>query len=835
MQTLAVKTAPNLGEPNLGEQSVIELHAVLSEISCLSQNVDQLIKKLDTIWNFFSRTSSSELNRPSELREVDCKNAELKYLPIAQQRELVYQALTTDLYDQLELKSSKLQAICAQLEGTEPFGELAQQICKWGNFSEVALRDLSAHINNAREYLAKLPDPNHAERNFEREVFTSHDELSLEQKQHIRIELAKALAADLGKDQVKEIRKLLAQEYKVSTIQVGSVGAYLKITGEKIITEFAPASKLAPKDLCFIYIDIRKNRDSELALLECVKTNLERFSLNPKQLVNLIAQFESRLDFGSELAPTVAAIVDQIENSLGLDLEAQSPATSSNLESADDNILFEQQGGTFANYDNPTKVAWRKSWYEFIDRNVPRSRRAAAKILCLPSIKPEREINGYLELGFLPQNIYAVERDKRVADLFVSRCEGLGVNPIIQELSNVVQTLPRFEIFSLDFLGPISVSIAQILNNLPLAENALVMLNTMGRREAAEIQSFLRHSSELRQHNPVILENWAFVKLLEKKLLERTLDQRFNRQMLKIYQDLGIDLENPEKASETLREKSEELTARLLQVDDLEFVRDIRAALEQRKNYSEDRSMSELREAEVVEFISAVLGATRTDLIKYPQLTSRDLPIKVGCCGQEWREMSTEAREEHIRELEVPLTRLFANLFATWTPSRRYSFPEYTPSNLLQIGTSLMSRVLDSQIVRYESPVSSARTPYQTYQLSLQNPINLRNELAPAYRFIEKIAVELLQYSKLTRMNPPLQFEVSNQPLNKNRVPQFLNSNAGELSGDKWISIIAESPKRVLASIQAKELLDRLEQLHKYYNSCLSEQASAMDPRVVEL
>lgn len=150
--------------------------------------------------------------------------------------------------------------------------------------------------------------------------------------------------------------------------------------------------------------------------------------------------------------------------------------------------------GTFTNYDFPAKEAWRVAWQDFLGRAFTREELSRAKVLCLPSVEPYREVRHYLSLGIPAENIFAVEGATGSArEQFLKNAGDLGINPLCGRLENIVPQLnERFDIISLDFPGQYCSTYENILAGVPFAFKSALLLNLMAGREHRSTADKLR-------------------------------------------------------------------------------------------------------------------------------------------------------------------------------------------------------------------------------------------------------------------------------------------------------------------------------------------------------
>ena len=142
------------------------------------------------------------------------------------------------------------------------------------------------------------------------------------------------------------------------------------------------------------------------------------------------------------------------------------------------------------NYNNAIKNKWREKLKEFIDENTDPEKRKDMKVLCLPWIEC-LEIPLYLELWFRPENIVGVEawivkwkKDLEIISWFQVNASKYWVQTRIWKLEKILETEDTvFDVVSLDFLGPISLSSRIIAQKLKLSDRATIATNYLNRRE----------------------------------------------------------------------------------------------------------------------------------------------------------------------------------------------------------------------------------------------------------------------------------------------------------------------------------------------------------------
>ena len=147
------------------------------------------------------------------------------------------------------------------------------------------------------------------------------------------------------------------------------------------------------------------------------------------------------------------------------------------------------EGGEHFDYDNEIKNRWRETLSGFIDRHTDASKRRYMHVLCLPG-KLCLEVPMYTSLGFQPQNILGVEGGDRAARAeFQKNAEKFGIRAFVGDLEECVSsTDEQFNVVSYDFLGPTCAKYERIVAATPVAEDALLLMNVMMKREVKRSQ-----------------------------------------------------------------------------------------------------------------------------------------------------------------------------------------------------------------------------------------------------------------------------------------------------------------------------------------------------------
>ncbi|GEM_PF-6459574 len=159
-------------------------------------------------------------------------------------------------------------------------------------------------------------------------------------------------------------------------------------------------------------------------------------------------------------------------------------------------IREERKSGAHANYDTKIKIRWREEIKKFLEENTSPADRKNMKVICLPSKFPIREVQIYLDLGFDPGNIHAVEGDRSVWPEFKENCESLGIKAICGRLEDVLPQLysegHKYSVVSYDFLGPMCIPYLDIIGKTPVEKECVLILNVRAAREQKQTQQRIR-------------------------------------------------------------------------------------------------------------------------------------------------------------------------------------------------------------------------------------------------------------------------------------------------------------------------------------------------------
>lgn len=147
------------------------------------------------------------------------------------------------------------------------------------------------------------------------------------------------------------------------------------------------------------------------------------------------------------------------------------------------------KGGEHVDYSTKSKEAWRQTWKRYLDEHTDPEMRKDMRVLCLPG-KRCLEIPLYVELGFRPENIVAVEGGDRIARAqfeftVKQRAREWGgiLDYRLAKLEDIIkQEKKPFDVVSLDFVGQMCPRNLYIASNVPTADKAVFLMTDWTRR-----------------------------------------------------------------------------------------------------------------------------------------------------------------------------------------------------------------------------------------------------------------------------------------------------------------------------------------------------------------
>jgi hypothetical protein len=147
--------------------------------------------------------------------------------------------------------------------------------------------------------------------------------------------------------------------------------------------------------------------------------------------------------------------------------------------------------GSVMDYDNPIKQKYRTTFMDFLEKNTPADDRPDMKVLCFPGRKC-LEIPIYLELGFRPENIVGVESEPTIFKEFLTNAAKYGISVRTTDALNMVDEM-EWDVVNLDFTGPLSGDVLQILSYLSMSvkNRSILGINLLAGRESKDSQKIV--------------------------------------------------------------------------------------------------------------------------------------------------------------------------------------------------------------------------------------------------------------------------------------------------------------------------------------------------------
>ena len=278
------------------------------------------------------------------------------------------------------------------------------------------------------------------------------------------------------KEELTEIRKIIADTLRCSLERVSASGSWGKIRPQNIIK-----GGLVEKDVKFIrsYVGLAGSGTQQSELQQEMT---EIFPMLPMALIRHITM-GMRTELDALLTAEAGDAIREIVPASILD------ATYSPVP------LLRGDGGAHTDYNTPRKRKWRQiALRSPIEEFLPTAEvRGTKNALCLAG-KECREIDEVLlPLAFSPERIIAVEGGDRIASAqFKLRARERGVDYQAMLLEEFLpQSKTRLHVASIDLAGQLCPTFQEIAGQLLLAERAIVIFNTLARREAGFTQQDL--------------------------------------------------------------------------------------------------------------------------------------------------------------------------------------------------------------------------------------------------------------------------------------------------------------------------------------------------------
>lgn len=308
-------------------------------------------------------------------------------------------------------------------------------------------------------------------------------ELSSEERELILTEIVNGITLGEAAPELKRRQRNLAEVLDCSLVQVKSIGAHLKIRADKALTRAGLMGVLDRMSLIAIAEQARLFSGELFA--EIVGEEATQRSVEAEKL-RIAVEFYLKISGSNPRDPARQLLSESAELENSRHDRPLDPGPTASIEISP---------GALADYDNPAKVQWRQALFDFIRTNLSPAHLRGGYVVCMPSIKCAREIQGYLDLGVPADHIIAVEREGGIADQFKANVEAMGAQPWIGTVEGLLAkyTLP-ITVASLDFVGPLCSSYLDAIRHIvpPIDHDAVVAVNVMGRRESAKTQSLLR-------------------------------------------------------------------------------------------------------------------------------------------------------------------------------------------------------------------------------------------------------------------------------------------------------------------------------------------------------
>lgn len=174
-------------------------------------------------------------------------------------------------------------------------------------------------------------------------------------------------------------------------------------------------------------------------------------------------------------------------------------------------------------YNNAIKNKWREKIKEYLLERTTTTERAKMKVMCLPWKNWLEVKQIYLEIWFLPENIIWFEKNQTAFEEFLNNKPKWCKHEIRNIIDFLKETQDRFDLVSLDFLGPMSEKNLDIFRYLQVNDRFFVFSNMMAKREWENMQKFLQwydwitrnmHSSHPQEWTSVLQTALWFGKLI---------------------------------------------------------------------------------------------------------------------------------------------------------------------------------------------------------------------------------------------------------------------------------------------------------------------------------
>lgn len=334
--------------------------------------------------------------------------------------------------------------------------------------------------------------------------------LSADDKKRIRTETASLiLDPTVTQDDITKRHKEFADELGCTLAQIAGTAAYVRYWANQSLREVGGLDELTADDVVYIWNQFLGESDL-VTMASILQEELQtRLACTPEQLLSLFRIYQGKIDFEvTAYRHAVHEVIDPpkvhiatAEEVVTLEEPAELVLAELPLQEVEaplpppTPVKAHPKSGAWVDYEhNEIKERWRTIEADFIDQNIDKDPEARTKmrILCTPGIKCYLEVRHLLKLGFKPENVVAIERDKKGWPDFETNAREIGLQPKFGELKEVVPNLKTpFDIVCLDFVNSGSVENQLILESLPLAPKAVVAINVLAKRERTAFQEMI--------------------------------------------------------------------------------------------------------------------------------------------------------------------------------------------------------------------------------------------------------------------------------------------------------------------------------------------------------
>ena len=277
-----------------------------------------------------------------------------------------------------------------------------------------------------------------------------------------KAEEAKGTPVETIQELLKQERHQLSEDFHCSVSQVRAFTAH----GEHIRPERARKGAYTKRDKRFAtdYVSLSRTPDERERHVQEV---VEMLDLPAELIRELTKEVKSEVERLFPLLPS--------DKQRMLDVICE--------DHLDDNVR--KRTGEHISYETVSKHAHRDCVETLISQFASRERLAMMQMMCMPN-EECGQIPWLLRAGLQKKNIWGIEGgDRRARSEFMYHARLIGLEHAIpQRFEDFLPSCKiRFNIVEKDYLGPVTTSNVKDMGNLLLAERALVITNTMAKRE----------------------------------------------------------------------------------------------------------------------------------------------------------------------------------------------------------------------------------------------------------------------------------------------------------------------------------------------------------------